>query len=245
MNNVFIGDSNINSFYQICNQNYKYLDNSEQTVKIYTNLEANIHNQSYNFTGASMYGITKDGRLKVGEHIKKITICTDTNYFFLFGFVDINFIILYKQIQNKHFCSYSFIRQICKAYLNFLTKLNRNIIILEIPYITIKDPKKFNDIFFMWFVDDELKELGKKYVESNPYDQIINISLTKYFNKILEKECHKYGITFIKYNYFVVDKYSNIKPKFIISDSDHHYKAKEILPIYIKLIEQISDNISS
>ena len=96
----------------------------------------------------------------------------------------------------------------------------------------------------MWFIDDELKELGKKYVESKPYDQRSNISLTKYFNKILEKECAKHNITFIKYNHFVVDKYTNIKPKFIISDSDHHYKAKEILPIYIKLLEQVSSSIS-
>ena len=151
MNNVFIGDSNIGSFYQICNQNHKYSDNSDQTVNIYTNISAQKHNQSYNFTGASMYGITKDGRLRVREHIKKITVQSNTNYFFLFGFVDINFIILYKQIKNKNFCSYSFIRHICKDYLNFLSKLDRKIIILEIPYITIKDPKKFNDIFFTWF----------------------------------------------------------------------------------------------
>jgi len=242
MNNVFIGDSNISSFYKISNTYYKYTDNK---LDIFTNAEGKNHNYGYNFSGASMYGITRDGRLKVREHIKNIIETTEkeTNYFFLFGFVDINFIIPYKKIQNKKFCEYSFLRSTCKDYISFIKDLNRSITIMEIPYITIKQPDKFNNIFFSWFVDEKYIQLGKEYMQLNPYNQRLNIKITKYFNNLLEKECAKHDILFVRYNFMVVDKYDNIKDKFIISDSDHHYKGKEILPIYQRLLSKINESI--
>ena len=239
--NIFIGDSNIKSLYCISKLYYRYFENE---LNIYTNKNGNDNNNCYSFIGASMYGITKDGKLKVRDNIKKITKDNTNNYFFLFGFVDINYIIFFKKIKNNNFCEYTFIRNICKKYIEFLRNLKRNIYIFEIPYITIKDSDKFNSIFTSWFTNNEDKQLAIQYFKFNKYNQKSNIKLTKYFNNLLEKECNRYNIIFIKYNYFVVDKYDNIKSKFITSDlNDHHYKCKEILPIYISILSKLDINI--
>ena len=241
--NIFIGDSNVGPFSSISNMTYKYYTNED--LKIFTNKnklkeESSLsESQTHNFTGSSMYGITKNGRMKTGDRINKITDSKNKKYFFIFGFVDINFVIPYKKIKGEEFSRYKFLKETSKKFIKFIYSLKRDIVIFEVPYITLTNPEKYNEVFLYWFVDEEHKQKAIEYLKNKPYEQKKHIKMTKHFNKLLEKYCKEYKIPFIKYNHCVMNQNNNIDKKFIISDSDHHYKFDEILPIYLNEIKKL------
>lgn len=252
---IFFGDSNISPLKPLVGLTHSYHDIG-QGHKTKEFPERNQSNIIYKISGASLKGIGSAGKLNTGEIIKsgiESAGRVDSIFFFMFGFVDINYVIPYKLAsifmsdpspeKINSFDKLQYLSDSVVKYVKFIAELNVKAAIFEIPYNTISNPEQFAKIFIWYINDPEQTANAINYLKAYPYSQIESIQLTDKINKLLKANCEFYSIPFIEYNYQVIDA-GKIKQEFIISEMDHHYNEETIGKIFFELIEKVVDKYS-
>jgi hypothetical protein len=203
----------------------------------------NLYSNTYQYPASSAKGLNNiNSRSKVNQKIHSIIklLSKNSDVLFLFGQVDLSFVINYKFNKNHKFNCEKYIIESAKHYVNFIKKTTQylNVYICEVPISHVNDENliKIINSYKKQKIESWEKSISPKVI---PYNTRIKHNLL--FNSELEKLCRINNFKLLKINDYFKNssKGYKIPSKYIKKDPlDHHLK-DNIVELYLKSFKNL------
>jgi len=204
---------------------------------------SSFNNNTRTYHGSSAKGL--GNLISISGTNQKITIECNNKYYgyiFLFGKVDMDFVLTYIYNTRRNLDFKKYIDNIVYNYIDYIKGLClENVFLCEIAisHVTDENLIKINNSFttYQFYIHIDGANNPINYTTCLPYN--VRNEYILYFNEILRKYCKDNNYTLLEVNkYFLTDTGEYKIPEKYISKNelDHHLVYEELGKLYIKNI---------
>ncbi len=191
-------------------------------------------------TAKGLYNPNSQSKANKNIRLKLKSLQKGTYVIFLFGGVEMNFIINYNHNLNDQFNFEKYIIKCSVKDINFIKKNTNhfNVLICEVPISHITDG---NLIKILNFYGKEINHNGLKSKLNTVLPQKIRNKYILLFNESLEKLCEINGFKMLRINkYFKISEGNfKIPAKHIRKDELDHHLRDNIVELYLKSLKDL------
>ena len=203
----------------------------------------NLYPNTYPYAAASAKGLSNiNSKSKVNQKIYSVIklLRKNSDVFFLFGEVDLSFVINYKYNNNHKFNCEKYIIESAKHYVKFIKKNTQdlNVYVCEVPISHVNDENliKIINSYKKQKIESWEKSISPKVIQHETRNKYILL-----FNSELKKLCKINNFKLLKINDYFKNspKSYKIPLKYIKKDQlDHHLK-NNIVELYLQSLKNL------